>query len=84
MLGYKFMEINIDGGKMTENQAQAASQDSMGDQKLSAGNTKEPVANPKKKKASWTRTILWMLSMVLLVNVFFAIVAYVLHRMQII
>ena len=78
------MEINIDGGKMTEKQAQAASHESIGNQKISDGNTIEPAANPKKKKASWTRTILWMLSMVLLVNVFFAIVAYVLHRMQII
>jgi hypothetical protein len=35
------------------------------------------VADAKpKKKASWLRTILWMLSMMLLVNVVMAIVAY--------
>ena len=32
----------------------------------------------QKKKASWARTILWMLSMALLGNVIMAIVAYIL------
>jgi len=40
------------------------------------GNQKNRVGSPKKKKASWLRTILWMLSMVLLVNVVMAIIAY--------
>ena len=31
---------------------------------------------PKKKKASWVRTILWILSMMLLANLAMAIVAY--------
>jgi len=38
-----------------------------------AENQKSPAGNPQKKKASWLRTILWMLSMMLLVNVFFAV-----------
>lgn len=56
---------------MTEYQAQAGSHEL-------AENQQSPVANPQKKKAgwSWLRTILWMLSMMLLVNAVMGIVAY--------
>lgn len=67
----EFME-----NKMTEKQAQAESHDPLGNQEMPVGDQKPLVENPKKKKASWVRTILWMLSMVLLANVFLGIVAY--------
>jgi flagellar basal body-associated protein FliL len=35
-----------------------------------------PQPAPQKKKASWLRTILWMLSMIMLVNLAMVIVAY--------
>ena len=60
---------------MTEERAQSHEQ---------AENQKNPAGNPQKKKASWLRTILWMLSMMLLVNVVMAIIAYVLYRYKII
>jgi len=47
-------------------------------------NQSAPEARPKKKKASWARTILWMVGMMLLVNVVMALIAYVLHKLQII
>jgi len=62
---------------MTEKQSQEESHDPVVDQK-------SIVANPRKKKASWLRTILWMLSMMLLVNVIMAVIAYILHRYKII
>jgi len=34
---------------------------------------------PQKKKASWLRTILWMLSMILLLNVVSTIIVYALE-----
>ena len=40
------------------------------------GNQKTPAVNPRKKKASWVRTILWMLSMMILANTIMAIIAY--------
>lgn len=43
-----------------------------------------PARPAAKKKASWTRTILWMLSMVLLLNVVMALIAYTLHHYQVI
>ena len=46
----------------------------------SAAGSQAPV---KKKKASWLRTILWMVAMMLLVNVVMAIIAYTLHRMNV-
>lgn len=39
-------------------------------------NPKSTATSPQKKKASWLRTILWMLSMMLLANVAMAVVAY--------
>lgn len=54
---------------MTEEQMQPDSQSAVAEQQ-------NPVATKKKKKASWLRTILWMISMVLLVNVIMAIIAY--------
>ena len=33
-------------------------------------------AGTKKKKASWLRTVLWVISMMLLVNIVMAIIAY--------
>lgn len=62
-------KINLDGEKTMEVQAQAASHDPLGSQV-------KPVGNQKKKKASWLRTILWMLSMMMLVNVVIGIIAY--------
>jgi hypothetical protein len=44
----------------------------MGDQVL----MQESSLAGKKRKPSWLRTILWMLSMILLANVVMAIVAY--------
>jgi heme/copper-type cytochrome/quinol oxidase subunit 2 len=55
--------------KMTEVQAQAESGGSLESQV-------NPLGNQKKKKASWLRTILWMLSMMLLVNAVLGIIAY--------
>lgn len=63
--------------KMTEKQAPAESHDS-------AENQTNPFVTQKKKKASWLRTILWMLSMMLLVNTFFVILFYILYRYKII
>ena len=40
-----------------------------------AGEMKSPAGN-RKKKASWFRTILWILSMFLLANIFMGILAY--------
>ncbi len=54
---------------MTEVQAQAESGGTLGSQVNTVG-------NQKKKKASWLRTILWMLSMILLVNAVLGIIAY--------
>lgn len=54
---------------MTEEQMQPDSQSAVAGQPT-------PVAAGKKKKASWLRTILWMISMVLLVNAIMAIIAY--------
>lgn len=39
-------------------------------------NQQDIPAKPAKKKASWLRTILWVLSMMLLVNAAMAVVAY--------
>ncbi len=47
-------------------------------------NQGKPVATAGKKKASWFRTILWMLSMMVLANVVMAIIAYILYRYKII
>jgi cell division septal protein FtsQ len=55
--------------KMAEEQAQAESQNPL-------GNREKPAGNQKKRKASWVRTILWMLSMMLLANVVVGIIAY--------
>jgi hypothetical protein len=49
-----------------------------------AGNQKSLTGGPKKKEASWFRTILWMLSMMLLANVVMAILFYVLYHFKII
>ena len=64
--------------KMTEEQAQAANREPM------VEGQKNSAVTPLKKKASWLRTILWMLSMMLLVNVVMAIIAYVLYSYKII
>jgi hypothetical protein len=69
---------------MTEAQVQAEIYDPLLDQEKAVGEQKHPVVNPHKKKASWLRTILWMLSMVLLVNVIMAVIAYILHCYRII
>lgn len=69
---------------MTEEQVHAESHNSVGNQEKLAGDQKSPVGSQKKKKASWARTILWMVSMMLLVNVIFAILAYFLYRFKII
>ena len=61
---------------MTEEQARAESHNSPENQEKPVGDQKSPVGNKKKKKASWFRTILWMLSMALLANVVLFIVAY--------
>ncbi|MDX8400152.1 MAG: hypothetical protein R8K20_07875 [Gallionellaceae bacterium] len=39
---------------------------------------------PQKKKASWTYTILWMVSMMLLLNVSLALIVYILHYYKVI
>ena len=54
---------------MTVEQKPSGSPDPVGDMET-------PVVNPKKKKASWLRTILWMLSMIVLANMVMAILAY--------
>lgn len=54
---------------MTEEQMQPDSQGAVAGQQ-------NPVTTGKKKKASWLRTILWMISMMLLVNAIMAIIAY--------
>ncbi len=54
---------------MTEQNAQATFHDP-------ALNQTMPAKNKQKKKASWLRTILWMISMVLLANAIMAILAY--------
>ena len=62
---------------MTDEQVQAASHELI-------ASPEKSLASPKKKKASWFRTILWILSMMLLANVVMAIIAYTLHRYKII
>jgi len=54
------------GQNMTTAQAQTMERDLPQERNNTAG----------KKKASWLRTVLWMLSMVLLSNVVMAIIAY--------
>ncbi len=56
----------------------------MTEEQVPAENQMTPVVTQKKKKASWLRTILWMLSMMLLVNTFFVILFYILYRYKII
>jgi hypothetical protein len=70
--------------KMTEEQAQAESQIPLENQIKQIGDQKSLVGKPKKKKASWLRTILWMLSMMLLANVVVGIIAYFLFVYKII
>jgi len=69
---------------MMEEQASAVNYALLGSQAGEAINQVSQTMVPKKKKASWSRTILWMLSMVILVNVAMAIIAYVLHLYKII
>ncbi len=69
---------------MTDELAHAGSHGPVGNQEKQVGDQSGSGEKPKKKKASWTRTILWMLSMVVLVNVFFAVLAYILHNYKII
>lgn len=69
---------------MMEEQASAVNYALLGSQAGEAANQDSRAVGPKKKNASWTRTILWMLSMVILVNVVMAIIAYVLHLYKII
>jgi len=70
---------------MTEQHAQAGNTDSFANQNQPAGECNIPPVVPKtKKKASWTRTILWMLSMIFLVNVFFVILAWILYHYKVI
>ena len=48
---------------------------------LQQSTPKTEAAKPAgKKQESWFHTIMWMLSMVVLVNVVMAIIAYALHR----
>lgn len=54
---------------MAEDQAQAAGSNAVADHGALS-------ASPQKKKPSWFRTILWMFSMMLLVNVVMGIIAY--------
>ena len=69
---------------MTEEQALAGNYGMLGGQEKVAGNQKSLAGGPKKKKASWVRTILWMLSMILLANVAMGILFYVLYHFKII
>lgn len=69
---------------MMEEHASAANYAILGSRAGEATNQDSRTMGPKKKKASWPRTILWMLSMVVLVNVVMAIIAFVLHFYKII
>jgi hypothetical protein len=69
---------------MIKEQASAANYALLGSPAGEATNQDSRTMGPKKKKASWPRTILWMLSMVILVNILMAIIAYVLHLYKII
>ena len=69
---------------MTEGQGQAESHDPIGSLENPVADQKAPVVNPKKKKASWLRTLLWMAFMMLIVNVFFVILFLILHHYKII
>jgi len=68
---------------MTEQQVQAANQDQPENRESPAGDQISSTPPRKKKKASWFRTILWMVSMMLLVNVIMAIIFYVLYHFKI-
>lgn len=70
--------------KMTEEQALAGNYGILEKQEKMVGNPKGLTGGPKKKKASWVRTILWILSMMLLANVAMAILFYVLYHFKII
>lgn len=62
---------------MTEELAQAESQNPLENPRKPIGDPKPSVESPKKKKkASWFRTILWMLSMMLLANMVVGVIAY--------
>jgi len=69
---------------MTEEQALAGNYGILAKQEKMAGNLKSLTGEPKRKKASWFRTILWILSMMLLTNVAMAILFYVLYHFKII
>ncbi len=69
---------------MAEGQGQAESHDPLGSLENPVADQKAPVVNQKKKKASWFRTVLWMLAMMLLANVFFVILFFVLYHFKII
>jgi len=62
---------------MTENRVQLTSLES-------AEEKKTPAVMHKKKKTSWLRTILWMVSMMLLVNIIMAAIGYLLIHYKII
>lgn len=57
------LRLNLDGEEMTENQVDEQTENSV-------------PAKPQ-KKASWLRTILWMLSMLILFNVVAAILVMI-------
>lgn len=59
---------------MTENLIQAGNSNLVADQERLAGG--QQIVSAPKKKTSWLHTILWMFSMMLLVNVAMAIAAY--------
>ena len=69
---------------MTEELALAGNYEILVKQEKVAENLKSLTGGPKKKKASWLRTILWMLSMMLFANVAMGILFYVLYHFKII
>jgi hypothetical protein len=69
---------------MNKEQVSALNYVLLGRQGAAVANQDGRTGGPQKKKASWSRTILWMLSMVILVNIFMTIIAYVLHFYKVI
>ena len=70
-------KIDLWRAVMTEEQVFSINHDPVADREI-------PSVVYKKKKASWFRTILWMLSMMMLTNVAMAIIAYVLYSHKLI
>ncbi len=69
---------------MAKAQVMVPSYGDVENQETSGWDQKNSTVNPNKRKASWLRTIMWMLSMILLVNVGMGVLFFILYHYGII